>query len=1373
MLKIRGAARRAAGRGLERRRGCPRVESESLTIFSWLDDLLAEAGGAPERIRAEAYPEPSWRAVVARCKEIAAEAGGRESLLAAVERLVNRRFQAAAPDLPGGFNDQRQLYWVASRWLLPELLPELASRFEELPDGRLRIAVESPADAEPYPLLFEMIRCALADAPLLLGQSESRIDLEETARRAVFTIHQSAIPTHECLPRYEALLGESGKIAYAWDMKKGTVRMRGEGDDLESAVRGDSDDLGFAISGGTLAPADLMADVPLADQKRYMKELKRAMESRDQFHIEYTHHPKGQDPITVENIGYFVADEDGEITHMLNFAWNVTEERKNAAAQREYREMLDRIASASPEILYLFDSNTREMLYINDAVEEILGYSSEDILGDPMRFMRRIHPDDQDVFSNFEATVRKLADEGLVDISFRIRAADDSWVWIKLRNRVVSRTPDGGVHEVLGAATDITEYQRAQQERAISQERYRIVSELTSDYSFSVRVDPDGTMTREWITEAFENITGYKPDQISEAEWEQITHPDDVERRRKHFNDTIRTGHGIYEFRIIRKTGELRTIREHSRVIHNDDGSIHWYGACRDITEQEVAESARALIEERFQAITQSSRDVIVEFDEKGNTIYASPNMSDLMGRSPESVIGRKRPDLVHPDDFGLVARRMKKLARRGGTDDLIFRMANEDGDWRWMDTTATTFRTASGGVRMVMVARDITDRLEMEGERRRLVSIVENSSEFVAMMAPDGAILFMNDAGRKMIGLAEDTDLRQWKIFDCLAPSDAQDLRFSIMPAVEQHGRWEGELGMHHLQIDDQISTLAHVFPVAGNRRDHERVIAIVARDISDRITSERLLRESESRHRMLVESAYDLIAEIDSDGRYIYTSPNFEEQLGYRPDQLLGRSWYEQLHADDRDEAHIAFRNRMDAQPHSCPPLRIRHADGGWRWVEVNLKQYENIHDQSVVLAFFRDITRRKQAEEALHRSQEELLQSQKMEAIGRLAGGVAHDFNNLLTAITGYCDLLLEEIGEREQMRADAEEIIRAAERAATLTRQLLAFSRRQVLLPKIFDLNDLVSDVERLLLRLIGDHIEFVTVLQSELPHVRLDPGQLEQLVINLAVNARDAMPSGGRLSITTQNLEIPPGGDLAHPGIAPASYVTLSVADTGVGMDASTLSKIFEPFFSTKESGKGTGLGLATVYGIIQQSGGEIRVDSELGAGSTFTVYLPKVDEAASDPEPVPVHESLRGNATILLVEDSKTVRHLVLRYLEKHGYTVLDAESGVEALRIADAHPGPIDLLITDVVLPKIDGHELALQLAEIRPETRVIYISGFSDDALARHGVDGADLLLIQKPFTQQQLLSEVQRVLREPRPAESTSAESEVAIPPRNVMH
>jgi PAS domain S-box-containing protein len=694
--------------------------------------------------------------------------------------------------------------------------------------------------------------------------------------------------------------------------------------------------------------------------------------------------------------------------------------------------------------------------------------------------------------------------------------------------------------------------------------------------------------------------------------------------------------------------------------------------------------------------------------------------------------------------------------------------MRNAAGEWRWMDSTATAFHTTSGDVRSVMICRDITDRLEMEEERQRLASVVENSSEFIAMIAADGRILFLNDAGKQMVGLSSDLEARSRTIFDCLAPEDSQDMRFAIVPAAERSGHWEGDFRLRHVTTSKRISTLAHVFLVTHRRLGQEPIMAIVASDISERITAERLLRESEARHRMLVESASDLIAEIDLHGRYVYVSPNFDRQLGYAPEQLLGASWFDQVHPDDRADARDAIRDLSAQETRECPPLRLRHIDGSWRWVETNLKKYENFRGEPLVLAFFRDITRRREAEDALQRSQEDLLQSQKMEAIGRLAGGVAHDFNNLLTAITGYCNLLLEEIGEADELRADAEEITRAADRAAGLTRQLLAFSRRQVLHPRVLDLNAVMADVDRLLRRLIGEDIELVTSLADELPHVKLDPGQLEQLVINLAVNARDAMPRGGRLSISTTSLEIPPQGDLDHPGIEPARYVTFTVQDTGVGMPPETLSKIFEPFFTTKEAGKGTGLGLATVYGIIQQSGGEIRVESEPGQGSTFTVYLPQVDEAVDPPDPIAVHGELRGSETVLVVEDSETVRKLVTRYLEKHGYTVLDAPSAIDALRCAKRHEGNIDLLVTDVVLPKMDGHELAKRLRRLLPEVKVVYMSGFSDDALSQHGVVASDISLVLKPFAPPVLLREVRRILDDPKspaPEIAASAASERA--------
>jgi PAS domain S-box-containing protein len=1241
----------------------------SCTVCGWLIDLLDEAGLPAERWLRDLDVAPGslrdpgqqidWDLFAELCERLAAEFGSREELLAATQRCASTHFSREAAHLAGGFSDQRQIYWTAHRWLRPALFPDLAGTHDELPDGRLRLVLEIPAEARSCPPLFEMIQGALVNVPLLVGQPATRVDAEYSERRAVYTIEPSSHADAE--PRKSA--------------------------------------------------------------ERYRR---------------------------------------------------LTEQTKDEKAPRDYQDLLDQIASASPEILYVFNIEDWRLVFINDAIEATLGLTSEDTLnGSAVLFNERLHPDDRAIVTEHRRLVRTLDDEGIVEIACRLRHANGEWRWLRFRNRVLSRDADGGIREVLGTANDITELKRAQEALQISEERHRIVSELTSDYSFSVRVNPDRSMVREWITEAFSRITGYEPDEIDEGEWERLVHPDDHELRRQQFRRTFATGRAIHEYRIVRKTGEPRWLREHARVIRAGDGSLHWYGACRDITEQKTAESARALTEERFNAITQSSRDIIVEFDQTGKILYLSPNMFELLGHRPEDFVTTRRLDLLHPGDAHVVAERLAKMMRGGESEQLIFRMRDGDGEWRWVDTTATAFHTSSGDVRAVMISRDITDRLEMEEDRRQLVSVVENSSEFIAMIAADGGILFLNEAGQKMVGVEGDSAARSKTIFDCLAPEDAQDMRFKIIPAADRTGRWEGDFRLRHLETSERITTLAHVFQVSHRQPAQERVLAIVARDISERITAERLLRESEARHRMLVESAYDLIAEIDLDGRYVYVSPNFDRQLGYEPDQLLGSSWFEQLHPEDQASARSAIRGLSDHETRECPPLRIRHRDESWRWVETNLKKYENIRGESLVLAFFRDITRRREAEEALRHSREQLVQSQKMEAIGRLAGGVAHDFNNLLTAITGYGDLLLEEIGENDGLRSDAEEIIRAAERAGGLTRQLLAFSRRQVLLPKVLDLNALVADVDRFLRRLIGEDIELVTCLDGELPHVKLDPGQLEQLVINLAVNARDAMPRGGRLTMKTSNLEIGPNGDPAHTGIAPGHYVTLSVRDTGVGMTQHTVSKIFEPFFTTKEAGKGTGLGLAMVYGIIQQSGGEIRVESQPGKGSTFTIYFRQVDEALDPPEPAIIHEELRGNETILLVEDSDTVRKLVKRSLEKHGYTVIDAPSSIDALRRAKRHEGDIDLLVTDVVLPKMDGHELAKRLNRLRPDTKIVYMSGFFDDALSRHGLDASDIVVVEKPFAQSVLLSEVRRRLGEAKPPAPDVAASDTAERETDEIH
>lgn len=510
------------------------------------------------------------------------------------------------------------------------------------------------------------------------------------------------------------------------------------------------------------------------------------------------------------------------------------------------------------------------------------------------------------------------------------------------------------------------------------------------------------------------------------------------------------------------------------------------------------------------------------------------------------------------------------------------------------------------------------------------------------------------------------------------------------------------------------------------------------------------RQLTDQEKMFRLITENAEDLITVVDRDGKRHYDSPGYNK-LGYSSEELQAGPVPPQIHPDDQN-ALIAARTETFASGFGPRvEYRFRRKDGEWRILESTRSPVRNHRGEiEKVVIVSRDITERKQAEELLRRRDEQLRQSQKMEAVGRLSGGIAHDFNNLLGVIIGYSESIEYRLAPNDPLRKSAEEIRKAGERAASLTLQLLAFSRQQVLQPQILDLNALVTDMGKMLTRLIGMHIELTTTLATDLGQVKAEQSQIEQVIVNLVVNARDAMPEGGKLLIETSNLDVNENFASSFPFLHPGPYVLLTVTDTGIGMDAETRRHIFEPFFTTKGPGKGTGLGLATVYGVVKQSGGGVFVDSDPGKGTTFKIFLPQTRESAlpSAPEESTEKEST-GTGTILLVEDEEALLNLTAERLKQCGYTVLSAQDGMHALELERSFDGPIHLLLTDVMMPRMGGLALARSMFKSRPGIRVAFMTGHAEREASFREMLRCGAESIQKPFSHEQLIRMVQRAL------------------------
>lgn len=762
--------------------------------------------------------------------------------------------------------------------------------------------------------------------------------------------------------------------------------------------------------------------------------------------------------------------------------------------------------------------------------------------------------------------------------------------------------------------------------------------------------------------------------------------------------------------------------------------------------------------EERHRALFESSVDGILIADLSGRTWDANPALCRMHGYKREDFLKAPPWTYFHPDDRKELLP-FREAIRRGETYFGLARGLRRDGSAYRAEVTASLV-TFAGEPHVMGVIRDITERAEAREVRERLVAVIEATTDLVATSDPNGKLIYMNQAGREMLGIDPEEDITESSTGDFHPRESFTRIMKEGMATAIREGLWRGETRLK--SRDGGTTEVSQVIVAHRDAKGSIAYLSTIARDISESKRAAGELRASEQRlFRFMENLPVGIIITMPNGETYLLNRIG-REMLGLDADsgsrgpiRELAETFG--LYRAGTDEVYPgqelpAMRALAGERVH-IDDLEIRRGD---RVIPLEVWASPVRNDRSEIthsIAAFMDISDRKLAEEDRRLLEEQLLQSQKMESIGMLAGGVAHDFNNLLVAIVGYSEMILAQADESLPFFSEVQEIRRSGERATALTRQLLAFSRKQVLQPELLSLNQVVRETERLLRRVIGEHIDLISFLNPTTASIEADPVQLEQVIVNLAVNARDAMPNGGRLVFETRNVELIESEALSKGFDRGGRFVTLSVSDTGCGMDESTRKKIFEPFFTTKGRDKGTGLGLSTVFGIVKQSGGEIEVQSTPGEGSRFIIYFPRVDRL---PESQPSANGTQalpepGLETILLVEDEEAPRTLSARVLREAGYSVLEAVSGEAALETSRAHPGPVDILLTDVVLPGIGGGELAEQLVRERPSLRVLYTSGYADNPIVQRAVrDGGSFL--QKPFTPRELAGAVRRLLDDP---------------------
>ncbi|MFN0250586.1 MAG: PAS domain S-box protein [Kofleriaceae bacterium] len=741
-----------------------------------------------------------------------------------------------------------------------------------------------------------------------------------------------------------------------------------------------------------------------------------------------------------------------------------------------------------------------------------------------------------------------------------------------------------------------------------------------------------------------------------------------------------------------------------------------------------------------YERIVETTLEGVWLIDANSRTTFLNQSMATMLGYSRDELIGRSLFDLM--DDEGRAIATANVERRKHGiaeAHEFVFR--RKDGQPLWTRMTTNPLHDESGAyLGAVALVTDLTEAHLKEQERQRLWTILDQSlNEIYLFREHDLRFEYVNHGALTNLGSTLD-EMRAWTPLDIKPHHTHESFRALVAPLVDGTRQKVVFETIHRRRDGSTYPVEVHLQLVPGA----DRLFVAIVNDATDRIQAQRELAASEARFRALIEHSLDLLVLADARGRFTFASPSVLPLLGYRPEEIVAFDPQDLVHPEDRERTFAAL-TALVAATHAnvTEPIefRVRHRDGSWRTLSANARNLLTNPSVGALVLNARDVTNE-------HRLEEQLQQAHRLESIGRLAGGVAHDFNNLLTTILASATFLEEEPSLSETSRDDVREIKRAGGRASELTNQLLAFARKRLIRPQSIALQQLLASQEKFLRRVIGEQVELTARVADDLWPIFADPSQLEQVIMNLAVNARDAMPDGGRLTIEARNIVLDDGFAGVHAEVKPGPYVQIIVSDTGEGIPAAVLPHIFEPFFTTKDVGAGTGLGLAMVYGIIRQSGGHVWVYSELGSGTTFKLYLPRAENASTIAD-APPPTVTGGVERLLVVEDDEHVRRMLVRALKRGGYDVHAAETPLDGLAWARSQQGRFKMLITDVVMPGMSGKQLAAALAAEFPHIRTLYVSGYTENTIVHRGVleDGVDFLA--KPFSPTELLVHVREIL------------------------